>query len=171
MQRIAESSRRTHISHIRAQLDKRSRDVRRDPGNDGSQPISRVACVILMKLLATPVSTLTTPLMSITKTRAWLSGLRQDLLHDVLVRCSRQFSQRVEEHPPRSGNQVDISSIALPLSAMRRLAVRNLIADHIRRALGVCKRGLPATSGLCQGRLSGALLGTGAEAQHRCEID
>ena len=44
-----------------------------------SHPMSRVACVIRIKLFATAVSTVTTPLISMTKTRARLSAIRDSV--------------------------------------------------------------------------------------------
>ena len=90
-----------------------------------SQPMSRVACVILIKLLATPVSTVTTPLMSITKTRAWLSAIRDRIFSMMSwVRCESTIPTRGSRRTPSQIDVtgVDISSIALPLSTTRRLA-------------------------------------------------
>ena len=78
-----------------------------------------------MKLLATAVSTVTTPLISMTNTRARLSAMRDSVF-------SMMSCVRCESTMPTSGNSrmpsqieltgVDMASIALPLSITRRLA-------------------------------------------------
>jgi hypothetical protein len=90
-----------------------------------SHPISRVAWVILIKLFATAVSTVTTPLISMTKTRARLSAMRDNVFS--MMSCVRCESTTPTKGSRRTPSQidvtgVDIASMALPLSSTRRLA-------------------------------------------------